>query len=124
MRTACVLKINREGQFTVNDRSKHPSQCGSVGKRDYKYFVTIEATNKHLNQVGYVMENMLVDEYFQQTYHNKAMKCDPCEAMASRAIAALKALVYRENPKVELKRIYVRIHGTPASFIEAEWKNE
>lgn len=67
------------------------------------------------------MENTLVDKYFQEKYNDKKMKCDSCEAMAQRAIDDLRRLVRAQNPKIELTRIYVRLHGSEASFIEAEW---
>lgn len=120
MKEICKLRINREGSFSVTPAEGAETQCGTVGKRDYTYFVSIEATNRRLTPEGYVMENGLTDEYFQKTYNGKTMVCPSCEQMAQDAIEYFRSKFDYEGAP-ELTRIYVRINGTPFSFIEGEW---
>lgn len=123
MNTRMMLRINREGDFTVTDLSDGPSQCGRIGARVYKYFVSIQASNAHLNPQGYVMENALCDKYFKDTYEGKSMECPSCETMAQNAVEHFLDLFRWEKDLegIEVSRILVRIHGSPVSFIEAEW---
>lgn len=120
------LSINRAGEFIAHADAQHPQQCGREGVRHYKYFVTIMAGNHHLTPDGFVMDNAWVDEYFQRCYGNIGyrMKCDSCENMAQRAVHEFHEMFKRihELKSIDLKRIYVRIHGSDFSFIEAEWK--
>lgn len=122
-----TLRINREGEFSVDTSQRSPQQCGKVGQQLYKYFCTIEATNKSLTPEGYVMENLWTDQYFQDTYGSTAGDMIPvpsCEQMAMEAVQYFRNL-FKKHPdlqKVDVQRIYVRIHGSPVSFIEAEWK--
>lgn len=124
-----LLRINREGEFVATRDQKTESQCGKVGAQHYRYFVTIEATNKKLTKEGFVMENMWVDEYFQDRYVNQQVECSSCEDMAQHAINHFLGLFGRicgvegneELREVDLQRIMVRIHGSPVSYIEAEW---
>lgn len=120
------LSINRSGEFITHQDSDHPQQCGKVGARHYKYFVSITASNKKLSKDGFVMDNLWVDEYFQLCYgENKLrMKCDSCENMAQRAVDYFHHVFenHEEVRGVEVLRIYVRINGSDISFIEAEWQ--
>lgn len=125
-----TLRINREGEFTTLPAQETDNQCGKVGAQHYRYFVTIEASNKKLTEQGFVMENLWVDEYFQNRYVLGREKCASCEDMAQEAIKHFLGLFGRvcgqegieELQEVDLRRIYVRIHGSNVSFIEAEWK--
>jgi hypothetical protein len=122
MKSNCVLRINREGVFTVHYISDPRSQCGSIGQQRYKYFVSIEASNRWLTKEGYLMENGLVGEYFDRVYTGEKRSCVSCEVMAQRAVDTFRRMVMQENPRCDLRRILVRLHGSPFSFIEAEWK--
>lgn len=124
MRTPITLRINREGHFSVTTHAETYNQCGKVGMQKYKYFVTIEASNKFLTKEGYVMENAWCDDYFRMMYTDNAdATCESCETMAQDAIKFFlaKFAAHNDLKKVDLKRIYVRIHGSEYSFIEAEW---
>jgi hypothetical protein len=123
------LRINREGTFRVHADAEHPSQCGATGTKEYRYFASIEATNRNLTSEGFVMENQWVDDYFQDCYGEngaKKLPCDSCENMAQRAIVHFLQMfsVEPELKQIELTRILVRIHGSPVSFIEGEWKSD
>lgn len=125
-----TLRINREGEFFATPAQETESQCGKVGAAHYRYFVTIEATNKKLTKEGFVMENLWVEEYFQNRYIRDQQACASCEDMAQEAVMYFLHLFGRVEGKdadpalegVDLRRVYVRIHGSPVSFIEAEWK--
>lgn len=119
------LRINREGSFALATGARGDNQCGKEGQLQYKYFCTIEATNKSLTKEGYVMENLWTDEYFQQTY-NGMPSAPSCEQMAQDAIKHFLNLfeTHPELQQVDLRRIYIRIHGTPISFIEGEWNKD
>lgn len=120
MKNICKLRVNREGAFTVHPDNDASSRCGKLGTREYKYFVSIEATNRRLSPEGYVLENGIVEKYFLNTYHEKTMACPSCEQMAQDAIEYFREK-FQMKGSPELTRIYVRIHGTPVSFIEGEW---
>lgn len=125
-----ALRINREGEFTTVPSQETESQCGKVGALHYRYFVSIEASNKKLTKEGFVMENLWVEEYFHNRYVRDRQACASCEDMAQEAVKHFLRLFGRicgepgepELEGVDLRRILVRIHGSPVSFIEAEWK--
>lgn len=124
MQDTIILRINREGTFPCGERTTF--QCGTEGKEDdYRYAIAIEATNKKLTPEGFVMENAWCEEYFKQTYGEKPER-PSCEEIAQRAIRYFREKFEKEPDLqgVELRRIYVRIHGSPVSFIEAEWKKD
>lgn len=119
-----MLRINREGSFETG--SDTDNQCGKIGQRQYKYFITIEASNKALTPEGYVMENAWCDNYFRDRYERQHMPCGSCEEMAQAAVKYFVSL-FRDHPDlqpVDLRRVYVRIHGSTWSFIEAEWSKK
>lgn len=125
-KTPMLLRVNRAGEFTVYASVAKPTRCGTMETMKYKYFVTIEATNESLTPEGYVMENSLCDSYFQKTYtNNPEANCESCESMAQDAVEHfLKAFKKNfDTYEVQLRRIYVRIHGSDFSYIEAEWKS-
>lgn len=117
-----MLRINREGSFEVTIDQRSQDQCGRVGVLRYKYFVTIEATNRTLTEQGFVMDNALCDLYFQERYGKKMEECPSCEQMVQDAITHFKGIFEKDTPEVELMRIMVRIHGSEVSYIEGEWK--
>lgn len=120
----CKLRINREGEFEIPKGLAHSNQCGKIGQRNYRYFISIEATNECLTPEGYVMENAWCDDYFKNTYSGEnGLPPDSCENMAMRAIDYFVNLFehHEDLKKVKLTRILVRIHGTSFSYIEAEW---
>lgn len=86
--------------------------------------MSITAKNNALTREGYVMENQWVDDYFQGEY-TQAPNPDAvsCEEMSQRAVEFFIARFYGDDElsNVDVTRIYVRIHGSPISFIEAEW---
>lgn len=125
-RPKMLVRINREGRFTIPySARKAEGQCGATGATQYKYFVTVEASNQGLTDEGYVMENQYVDDYFQEEYtHNPNPDAVSCEDMSQRAIEHFLARFEADDElkNVALTRILVRIHGSEISFIEAEWK--
>lgn len=122
----CRLRINREGDFKTR-LGMFDGQCGRQGTTDYRFFVSIEATNKKLNPEGFVMENQWVADYFEDTYtKDEELIVPSCEEIAQRAIDHFLG-VFANHPHqqgIELTRVLVRIHGSKFSFIEAEWKSE
>lgn len=117
-----MLRINREGSFEVTLDQRSQDQCGRVGILRYRYFVTIEATNRILTEQGFVMDNALCDAYFQETYNKKKKECPSCEQMVQEAISHFKGIFEKETPEIELMKIMVRIHGSDVSYIEGEWQ--
>lgn len=116
-----MLRINREGSFEVTLEQRSQDQCGRVGVLRYKYFVTIEATNRTLTEQGFVMDNAICDLYFQERYGKRLEECPSCEQMVQDAIDHFKGIFEKDTPEVELMRIMVRIHGSEVSYIEGEW---
>lgn len=118
-----LLRINRAGSFIASPEGVTNTQCGKVGAKRYEYFVTIEAGNEHLTDEGYVMENLWVEEYFHRRYVRDGEPCLSCESMAQDAVWHFINLfkTCQDLEHIDLRRILVRIHGSPASFIEAEW---
>lgn len=115
------VTINRLGTFDVTDISDVANQCGRIGARQYKYKVAVTETSKYLDNDGFLMNNVVLHDYFSETYESKRMKCDSCEIMALTAIAYIKQ--YCKTHKVKgIKRIYVEIWGSDQSFIATEWK--
>lgn len=126
MKTEMILRINREGEFiAIHESQSTENQCGKPGAKKYRYFVTIEATNRRLTAQGFVMENLWVADYFRERYETRQEPCRSCEDMAQEAVRHFGDLftTVEELKGVDLRRIYVRIHGSDVSFIEAEWKN-
>lgn len=125
-RPVMTLSINREGMFTIPYSARRKEgQCGSEGATIYNYQVKITASNKSLTDAGYVMEIQYIDDYFQAEYtQNPNPEAVSCEDMAQRAVEFLVAKFYadEELAEVDLRKIYVRVSGSPISFIEAEWQ--
>lgn len=123
MKNFVKLKVNREGQYTVKNVENFQSQCGHVGQREYKYFVTVEANNKKLNNDGFIIDNDYIDKYFKTKYHKKEMPWESCEVMVCKALDYFVTAFKREPElkKIDLQRVYVRVHGSSFSFIEGEW---
>ena len=71
------------------------------------------------------MENMWVDDYFRDRYVLGDAKCASCEDMAQHAVNHFADLFanHADLDGINVQRIYVRIHGSDVSFIEAEWKD-
>lgn len=121
----CKLTINREGSFEVWYDNTCENQCGKQGQTEYKYSVSISAMNTRLTKEGYVMENAWCEEYFKGYEGMDGRRVSSCEGMAQDAIKHFIEL-FKTNPELEgvkVVRIYVRIHGSPVSFIECEWLN-
>lgn len=114
------LTINRMGEFYVTDVSEYSSQCGAVGVRKYRYKVSLTGTNEKLDSNGFLLDNMVLKEYFEEKYQNKQMKCESCENMTLQAIDFIRK--HCEELGIDtIKRVYVQLWGSEQSFIEAEW---
>lgn len=112
-----LITINRSGKFTVKDSQAHPSQCGMVGVREYSYRCAITGENK-LNHMGFLMDNMVVKDYFENTYERGKTKCISCEQMALSAIDFFEKC--QPMKKVKVRKIVVEIRGSEHSFINVE----
>lgn len=119
-----LLRINREGEFITTPAQNTQDQCGRQGAVRFRYFVSIEASNKKLTADGYVMENMWVADYFRIQYEEKRVPVGSCERVAQKAVAFFLNLfaTHPTQKGVKPTRILVRIHGSDVSFIEAEWR--
>lgn len=126
--TPMLVRVNREGSFEIQKDQLHmTANCGSSDRKNFRYEVMIEATNKHLTSDGFVMENGVIDEYFKNKYEVNKEPCKSCELIAMEALGNFLDMFNDASlptAGVEVKRILVRIHGATVSFIEAEWKRK
>lgn len=111
------------GEFTVDDLQQHPNQCGKVGVRNYKYKVSVKGSSNHLDAQGFLVDNMVIYQYFIDTYHNRKLKCESCESMVCAAICFIKDYCKEQELK-GIKSIYVQLWGSDHSFIEGEYNHE
>lgn len=109
------------GEFHVGADQRHENQCGQEGTQHYNYKVSISGDSEHLDSQGFLIDNMVIKQYFEQTYEIKQSQCKSCEDMACRAIEWIQKFC-KENGVEGITRIYVELWGSEKSFIQAEWK--
>ncbi len=115
------LTMLRSGEFTVKNPRDIVTQCGIEGRFHFVYdvYITNDGT---LDPLGYIIENNLVHKYFTDTYESDSPTDIPsCEIIALNAVEGIKNLL---EPKLNVNKIIVVIHGTPATHFEAEWERE
>lgn len=126
MNKPITLTVNRLGTFSVTAEQACDSQCGTVGHRDYRYEVAIKATNKKLIEPQmFVIDNIVVTEYFQKTYVEGKKIVKSCEVVAQDCIEHITSLfIGKKAPYnyVELQEVRVLVSGGEKSFIVGEWK--
>lgn len=121
MKNPISVSINRVGEFTVLPEQFDDFQCGREGAQTYKYEVSIEATEECLQEPEmFLMDNLLVKEYFENRYERERGKCRSCEVMACEAIRHFMILLAEKE--IRIKRIEVIIRGSEESFIKAIWE--
>jgi hypothetical protein len=120
-----LIKINRKGKFEITKTQYTPTQCGAEGVNEYLYHVIIESSDKELDQYGFVYDNMVIKKYFDDTYGRDKTPALSCEEMCVAAVQHF----YKQfrGPQathsfIDLKRIFVEIHGANVSYISAEWQ--
>lgn len=113
------LTLARSGKFTVSgDSIDAQFQCGLPGQREFRYHVTIIASAACLTREGFVVNNQLIQQYFDDHY-NAVTVLPSCERMAVRACEDLAVLVGDGVQKVE-----VTMDGTPQAGLTAFWTRE
>lgn len=113
-----ILRINKTGSFIVEGSQFFESQCGFVGNKLYKFDVTVEAIDERLTPEGFVMDRILVNEYFDERYCVKKDTCHSCEIMAREAVEHFKAILNQTN--ISWTKVVVRLMGDENGFVEAE----
>lgn len=104
-----LLRITRDGSFkTVGEC---PNQCRDQGWSEYRYTVTIEATQAATPE-GWIFDNRIIRDYFIDNTEPGS-----CEALAQRALDYFikKCAECGTDPC----RITVRIY-TPEAHFDAE----
>lgn len=85
------IELTRGGKFHATTMKDTPTKCGAMRNRSYAYAVRIEARDVHLSPEGFLLNNELVQEYFDTRFGHKAPKWEAfsCENMARTAASEL-----------------------------------
>lgn len=117
------VRLVRSGRFNAS-RTMVPNshKCGSMGSKVYAYKVEIEATDSRLTQEGFILNNEVVGEYFDNKYGRRAAKWDAvsCELMALTAAKELADIIC--GHRVDCRKVHVTIKGSNGATITASWE--
>lgn len=114
--------MHRFGEFEVKNPRNVESKCGLEGRFKYTYDVYITNDGTVLPPNGFIIDNNDIHKYFADTYESEEPKDVPsCELMALIGLESVKALLPLE---LRINKVIVRIHGTQATYFEAEWERE
>lgn len=109
------LRMERNGQFTVNWKTSAATQCGVPGNNILSYRVVFETSDKHLDPNGFIIDNHQVHEYFVSKYSN-VDKFVSCELIATAACRDFRQLM------PNLFGGSISISGNPAAaWLTAHW---
>ena len=112
-----TLTISRSGTFDVNWQT-HKGQCGYYGERTMSYHVTVKGREIDCPN-GWLMDNNDIPNYFLETY-SRVRDFQSCEAIASRAVDAFRAIASKHKAKPTYVR--VAVSGIKNSEIVCEWE--
>lgn len=114
--------INRKGMFTIDPNRTSEFQCGREGLIQFTYDVTICSTNRTLDKNGFIIDNAVIDDYFNKTYTKKKSNeaISSCELIAQDTVKYFHK--YLEKRKIEILEINVIISGSEHSRLTASWE--
>ena len=112
-------ELYREGSFAVNNPVDVTDRCGiGDGPLVFRYEVRLAARN--LNGRGFILDNRLVNTYWQMKWGNPTPKTLPsCEEIAEQALQDFRAFCRLEQ--VELVGAEIWLYGGTYSGVAARW---
>jgi hypothetical protein len=114
------LQMVRQGTFVVQ-KPGVDGQCGAKGTQTFEYKVVLDSSSKHLNSKGFIIDNLLIHQYFVNKYNYKSQaKFVSCEMMATIAVRDLRKMFEKANIKVY--GIQCSISGMKGATMWARWK--
>lgn len=121
--SALKFSMKRSGSFRANWIDTH-NVCGvnPTTRPVYNYNCELETTDK-LDENGFIMDNLLVDKYFQANYASWLPVLPlSCELIAKRAVENLVRMLedHDQNPI----RVAVTVGGSTEAMLTCEWQQE
>lgn len=117
------FSMKRSGSFRANWIDTQ-NVCGvnPTTRPNYNYHCELETTDK-LDDNGFIMDNLLVDKYFQSKYASywPVMPLS-CELIAKRAVENLVRML--EDHGQTPIRVAVTVGGSTEAMLTCEWQQE
>lgn len=116
------FKMKRTGTFQAYWTSTH-NVCGTdPSLRPVYTFVCEIETPSQLDSQGFILDNMLIAQYFTQKYATKAIEPLSCEMIAMRAVNDITNMIAERN--IAPYRVAVTIGGSALAELTYEWVND
>lgn len=113
--SGCVLQIERDGKFSVRYTERNDNQCGNLKADILLYNVKICVQESALDENGFIIDNMVIYNYFRDTFHEVAV-FQSCERIALQAMQ-----YFRDMLGEHLISIEVTVSGVPEAKMTAKW---
>lgn len=113
--SGCTLMIERDGKFSVRYTERNDNQCGNLKADILLYNVKICVADTALDENGFIIDNMVIYNYFRDTFHEVAV-FQSCERIALQAMN-----YFRDMLKEHLVSIEVTVSGVPEAKMTARW---
>jgi len=120
-----ILSLERSGQFDAST-SMIPNnhKCAAMDTTTYHYTVRIETDGDKLTPEGYLINNELIQAYFDHRFGLAANKWDAisCELMAITSCRELAEQI--EQSGIPVQCVECSITGSNGAKIDAKWTRE
>lgn len=113
---SCTLQIERDGKFSVRYTERNDNQCGNLKADILLYNVKICVADTALDENGFIIDNMVIYNYFRETFHEVAV-FQSCERIALQAMQYFKDLIGSHLVSIE-----VTVSGVPEAKMTAKWQ--
>ena len=123
------LTLRRSGTFKANWRTGD-GVCGhgEPGKQEYNYICELVSDSTFLDQNGFIIDQLEVNQVFQTTFYPKASDPLSCEEMALMFVNLIHYLATSHVRSVDaVSRVTVGVGAIPPpgvrgeALISAEW---
>src|SRR5258707_19106 len=114
------VSLERGGRFRAVGMRPNAHKCAAMRTKIYPYQVRIDATDEKLTPEGYILDNALVQGYFDKRWGKDAgtWEAVSCEVLAITAAKELCGMLMRQG--VSVRKVLCRIRGSNGAWIEAD----
>lgn len=118
------LELERSGKFKATHLVNNHHKCGAMANRVYFYDVKIQAKDTRLTPEGYVMNNELIQTYFDKRFGADAgpWEAISCEKMALTTANDLATQLL--DTHIDTLCVKCTIHGSNGALITAIWSKD
>jgi hypothetical protein len=124
------LTLKRAGTFKCNWRTGD-KVCGhgEPGKQEYNFVCEVESSNEFLDDNGFIVDQLDINEVFQKAFYPGPHEPRSCERMAIGFVGSIRLLVSRHAGANAATRITIGVGAIPPpgvkgeALITAEWRS-